>query len=563
MGIGRDEEPGYLAAMIVAVAITMFGIVLSGVPTLADNEARIAAYVTDVQNGNWICPNLSPDNVASKPPLLPWLVALTNLPFDRLNRFSLYFPSAVATLLTSLLLFRVGRSIFGWGAGFFAAMCYLLSPVADMQMQTGRYDGLFTLPVTMAAIAAFQAWTSQRSWIWFWLASAAATLVKGPLGVVLAAGGLLAVLWEKRSGDRLPLRGSHWLGVAVFLLICGGWFLVACAQIGQPLLDKLFGDELLGHAVGTDSSHFPFERLHQQARSFFHIFAPWSVVACFAFWRIWRHPSPDAQTRRFERFLCCWFFFGLLIFSAAAHQRSRLIFPLVPPAALLAGRELAEWARRSTRARIRSSAIAAASACLLIVAVYHHGLLKNTRSARQTAALRDIAQNLRKQIGLEVPVHNVNVPFAFSFYLNGISDRVSPREAAALLNSDYPVVVAVSDFPQLQQRLNPGILLYDIVVAQRTNAAPVRVVSNVPQSHATNSLSRGWFSHPYIKRCRPCRDWVTDENSLQQGGWFVSLRGNRLRVISRQWQIGGCSCPQRQGAGCAGPALCDAPRAVL
>ena len=67
------------------------------------------------------------------------------------------------------------------------------------QMATARWDGLFAFMVALTALAGFRAWTSGRGWTVFWLAAAAATLTKGPLGLLLAAFGFLAIPWERRS----------------------------------------------------------------------------------------------------------------------------------------------------------------------------------------------------------------------------------------------------------------------------------------------------------------------------------------------------------------------------
>ena len=49
------------------------------------------------------------------------------------------------------------------------------------------------------------------------------TLTKGPLGLVFAACGLLVCVWERASGMPAPLRGSHELGVALFIALTDGF----------------------------------------------------------------------------------------------------------------------------------------------------------------------------------------------------------------------------------------------------------------------------------------------------------------------------------------------------
>ena len=229
-----------LFALVGGTAVLLFVIALTGLPNLMDNERRICAYVLDaVYNGHWMAQRDSMGEVMSKPPMVTWIAALVTLVFDRPTRFAIYLPSALATGLVALLLLKIGRERFGWTAGLFGALAYLLSPIGYEMVQTARYDGMFALPVALAAFAAFRAWETGRGWTWFWLAAAFATLVKGPLGVVLGAAGLLAGLWEWRSGARQPLRGQHWLGLALFTAICGGWFWLAYREMVQPLIDKL------------------------------------------------------------------------------------------------------------------------------------------------------------------------------------------------------------------------------------------------------------------------------------------------------------------------------------
>src|SRR5262245_19202690 len=187
-------------AAIGAVAVAIFAIRLTGLPNLMENEYRLGAYVLDIlQHGNWLCPHDSIGNT-DKPPMLAWLAALASWPVGRVSLLTLYLPSALATVAIAWLVVAAGNRRFGARAGFLAGLAYLLSDVGARQIATARWDGLFALTVTIAALLALRAWDVGGGWTWFWLAAAASTLTKGPLGVLLAALGLGAVLWERRSG---------------------------------------------------------------------------------------------------------------------------------------------------------------------------------------------------------------------------------------------------------------------------------------------------------------------------------------------------------------------------
>ncbi len=469
--------------MVTVIAVGIFAIALSGFPNLMDNERRIGAYVLDaVQHGNWLMQRDVTGAVASKPPLLTWIAALATLACGELNRFTVYLPSALATLGVALLLLGSGKRHFDWMAGFLSAVIYLLSPAGDRQMVTARYDGLLTLPVTLTALAAFRAWTLGRGWSWFWLAAAVGTLAKGPIAVVLGAAGLLAHFWEKRTRHETALRGSHWLGVTLFLAICGGWFYLAYGQMGQPFIDKLLGRELAGHAMGGKREVL-FLGFYEPIVNFLVNFAPWCVLSLIAIGRVWTRPAEDPDERRFERFLVCWFMAGLVLFSIAAHQRGRLIFPLFPAAALLAGRELAYWLQCWSAPRLIKVAGAFAAAVLGFLLLYHHVLQAGSTRVQTTLGIRTVAETMRKSLGAQYPVIHIDTPFALQFCLNTAHPLMSFDEAAAMLQGEKQVVVAVSDFDRLADQLHTNQSLLHELARWPSNGTPiVRVVSNRPFS---------------------------------------------------------------------------------
>lgn len=497
MTIAEDNNalgprPVYLFSAVGLVWVALWAIALTGYPNLVqNNERRVGAYVLDaVQNGHWICQYDSTGRICSKPPLLTWIASLSTLAFGRINRFSIYLPSAVATLGVAWTILAVGSKRFGWLAGLLGALAYLLSPVGDKMVVTARYDGLLALPVMLGALAAFRAWNSGKGWTWFWVLAAVATMVKGPLGLLLAAGGLLAVFWERRSGERLPLRGSHWLGLALYLLIPGGWFVWAYREMGQPLIDTMLGKELIGAVVEDGSGRAPGGGFFNPPWNVFANFLPWSLFTAIGLWRVCRRPSPEARVRRFERFLACWFFFGLLPFCIAAHQNARLIYPLIPVAALLAGRELSCWFSGWKAVTVMRTAFATSLIALSFLVVYHHGLSRRSRFVRETLALKAIAGTIREKVGEQFPLTHMDDPYEIQFWLNTLRPSVSPAVAAGLLRGPAAAFIMVTDFPALQEALGTNspspIELYRWTTSREEE---VRMVSNHPRLEWTDHMA--------------------------------------------------------------------------
>jgi 4-amino-4-deoxy-L-arabinose transferase-like glycosyltransferase len=482
-----------LFTAIAIIWLSLYIIALTGYPNLVDNEQRVGAYILDaVHNGHWIMQHDASGDVASKPPMLTWLASIATLAVGRLNRFTIYLPSALATLGLAWSILAAGRIRFGWLAGFLGALAYLLSPLADAQVVTARYDGLFAFPIALAALAAFRSWNTGRDWVWFWLAATFATLVKGPLGLLLGGAGLVAAFWEKRSGKPQPIRGSHLLGIILFLAISAGWFALAYRELGQPLIDKLLGSELARHAL-NDGDNVPGSGFYGPIWGVFSIFLPWSIFGGIGLWRVWKNPSHDDATRRFERFLFCWFFVGLFIFSVASHQRGRLILPLIPALAMLAGREMERLSAAFSIQKIFKLAAAVAVLTLTVLTLYRHVLLggvtvggrqilRQERHTEATLAIKRIADTTRERVGEGFPLTHFESPFALQFYLNTVRPSVSARQAAELLTGEEPAFIVTKDLAEITAVIGKNSAsLHELARGDSRSGNPLRLLSN----HAT------------------------------------------------------------------------------
>lgn len=353
--------------VVVGLCILIFTIRITG-PTDLEGWAqhRNVGYVMDMMwQGNWIVQHDIQGRIMSKPPLHTWLIAPFAAMFG-VDRLAMTMPSFLAVFGLSLLVFFEGRRRFGVMAGGLAALSLVLAPMASKHIALVRSDPVFALAITVGAFAAFRAWETGRGWTLFWLAGAVATLTKGPLGLILAAAGLLAYFWERRTDPAVPRpSGSQLPGVALFLALTLSWFLLALRDQGFDLIDKMFFDELVGQAVGSRKDGFPGANLPRPTLFLLLRFLPFSIFFFYGLWRVFSEPATDPSERRFERFLAVWVLTGLAIFSLAAHHRPDLLLPLWPACALLAGRELMRFSRRAGTTRF---IVGLTAVCVLLVA---------------------------------------------------------------------------------------------------------------------------------------------------------------------------------------------------
>ncbi|MEO1130147.1 MAG: glycosyltransferase family 39 protein [Planctomycetota bacterium] len=447
------KTPLHIGLILVAIGVALFVIRMTGPDRLLyDDQLKPAAYATDaIANGDWIVQTDTDGNVASKPPLTTWIIGALSLPGGQVTRLTLALPSALAMIGLAVLVGELGRRHFGPMAGLLGGAAMLLSSAGFKQVALVRTDAVFGFVVTIMALLAWRAWTRRRSWLWFWIIGGIGTLTKGPLCLLLAAGGMLALPWCRRMQPLFSERRPAWKpalqhmgGALLFLLIAGGWALLAWQAEGQAFVDKVIGDELVGHAVGTDMKTSLLSGLYKSPLYFLTRYLPLSVFTYIALVRVVRTPATDPMARRFERFCFCWFIVGLVIFSISPHQRADLLTPIWAPAALLGGREMARlFEARTPRFCATLGAIVLAGA-LLAAWIYYHPITASHNAAQQGAGLRALAKRITERDEVELLQHTTENS-ALQFYLHTMKDRLSPEDAASHLASGGLIAVGARD----------------------------------------------------------------------------------------------------------------------
>ena len=447
------------SALLAVLVLAFYAIRLTGPSNLeADAQDRNVGYVMDVVwQGHWLVQQDIRGRIMSKPPLHTW-VASAFAEIGGINRLTLTLPSVLAVLAMALLVLEVGRRRYGALAGGLAALAVVLAPMMSKHIALVRTDALFALAVALGAFAAHRAWARGAGWTWFWFWAALATLIKGPLGLVLAAMGMLAWFWERRS-DRAtpPPAGAHWAGIGLFLLLVLGWLVPAILSAGQPLIDKLFFQELVGQATGMGKGGYPGQNLTRPTLYFILRFLPFSLFALYALWRIARHPAADPAERRFERFLFYWIVGGIVLFSLASHHRGDLLLPLWPAAALLAGREMGRTADRL--GRLVTAAVLAGLTFFFLGGAwwnYHAGAAERSEEVRYTLGAESAARALSAS-GLEAKaILHLDTPVTLQLGLGTFRPWISETEALRFAAGQQPVLLAVESPGQFPRLFGPG-----------------------------------------------------------------------------------------------------------
>ena len=133
------------------------------------DEPRYAQVAKEMLQGEgWIVPHLNSEVYPDKPPLFFWLIAFTAKARGGMNECVARFPSALFGLLTLLLLFFLGKKLFGAKVGFFAALILATNVEFLWLARRANIDATLTFFTTAAIILLYIGfYQRQGRWIFY------------------------------------------------------------------------------------------------------------------------------------------------------------------------------------------------------------------------------------------------------------------------------------------------------------------------------------------------------------------------------------------------------------
>lgn len=219
-------------------------------------EAIVAVQI--LQSGEWILPSVDGIDLPYKPPMLAWLVAAFSSLSGRVTEFTSRIPSVLALmaiLIMSYRLFsrRVADKRDNYLKAFIASMILLAAVETHRAAVVCRVDMLLTAFIFAAMISLYN-WR-QKGWKGFpvagVLAMSAATLTKGPVGIILPC--LAVFVFALLKGDRFwrPALKLFLAAVTAFI-IPAAYYYFAYLRGGDRFL-ALALEENFGRMLGKMS----------------------------------------------------------------------------------------------------------------------------------------------------------------------------------------------------------------------------------------------------------------------------------------------------------------------
>ena len=329
------------------------------VPLFEPDEGRNAEIGREIlQLGDWITPHFDFIPYLDKPMGLYWLIAISFRLFG-VSEWAARLPSALAAVGCVALACEIARARSGLTAALWTGLILVSSPLFALFSRATIFDMPLTFCVALALWAATRAMDRPPEARGPWLvtmcaAMACATLVKGPVGLLLPAATIVIHGLLTRRLSWSSHRGLA-AGAAVYLLLVVSWY--AAAEVRNPGYLRYF-------LIEEHVARFMTTRFQREAPWYFYagvlaagVF-PWTGVLVAL-------GSRAREAWRDERtiFLYVWAVVPIVAFSLSQSKLPGYILPSLPPLAILMGEEAAR--RLDAGGRARWPIVVAAAALLV------------------------------------------------------------------------------------------------------------------------------------------------------------------------------------------------------
>jgi 4-amino-4-deoxy-L-arabinose transferase-like glycosyltransferase len=299
------------------------------------DEPRFArAAVEMVQGGGLLLPTFNGDLRPHKPILWYWLAAAAVKVLGS-TELAARATSTLAAVGCVLLTWLLARRLLDPGGALLAAALLAAQPLVVLEGTAATADALLLACTTAALVVFADALIGTPSWrhtLGVAAALGAAQLAKGPVGLILPGGVMLATLLGLPPPSRRDLGRRVAIATAASVAVFLAWALPADAATGGRLAREGLGAQFLHRVASPMEGHggFPLVGLPVYALAVVFGMVPASLHLAAA----WR--AREAMPAPLRRLLACWLGVPVLLLSLSATVLPHYVLPVAPAVAVLA-----------------------------------------------------------------------------------------------------------------------------------------------------------------------------------------------------------------------------------
>ncbi|MEY2480065.1 MAG: hypothetical protein QOI04_992 [Verrucomicrobiota bacterium] len=304
-----------------------------------------------IKEGHWLYQRIPDGSIATKPPLVGWISAVT-FAITRSWEISWRLPSFAAAFILLALLARSACPGSSATASIIAAAAFGLNLLSPRLASLVRTDMPLALVIFLSGLQIWEKIRTRAEWrprdrvIQFGLLTAA-MLIKGPIVYAFLLPGIALFQWRERKNGKAGGAWSGWWPWLASLSIFLAWTIGGIICVPE-FYDRVVRHEFLGRFGETIHRAQPF---YFYLPHLIHKFAPWSLVLLAIGivdlrskkWRL-RETLREMSPETF--WLLAWSLGGLAVMSLIPSKRVDRIFPVIPPLCLLLAVQASQWRQK-------------------------------------------------------------------------------------------------------------------------------------------------------------------------------------------------------------------------
>ena len=316
------------------IPLILYIALLGVMPQMEPDEARYSLISSAMnETGNYVTPHIKNTIYLEKPPLAPWMTAISFKIFGE-NDFSARLFTGLCAWGCILLAFFIGRRFRDEKTGLFAAAILTISVFPFILGRINILDMPLTFFLCLAVWLGYLSLITEKkrylSYL-FYFVCALAFLTKGIIGVVFPFA--ILVIWLIWAGRwRHMVRLISPAGIVIFLIVVCPWLYLAHKENSDFLWFFFIREHFLRFTT----------QMHGKTEPFYYFLPiiiggtlPWSVYLI----RAWQQKKwKECLFQKDEnKLLVVWFLFIVLFFTVSSSKLAPYIAPVFLPIALFAG----------------------------------------------------------------------------------------------------------------------------------------------------------------------------------------------------------------------------------
>ena len=327
----RFSNFDYRIAILFCIAFLSLFPLLGAAPLFDEDEGFYAEASREMlENGNYLTAHINGSQQYDKPILIYWLQVISFKILGQ-NEFAARFPSALATFLWMLAIFKFTRRHVGLQSGFLSALFFISAIQITITGKAAIVDSILNLFLTQCLFHIYEYTQNQKKRIYTAAIYAGlGFLAKGPVAVVIPFGVSLIYCLTQRQFRLWLKMVFNFPAILIFIAIALPWYVLEYLDQGMIFIQDFFLKHNLERFSRTFEGH---------SGSLFY-YVPVIIVGtlphCGLLFALIRH-AKSLLKQDVYRFCFIWVGFVLVLFSFGSTKLPHYILSAFPPLFILYG----------------------------------------------------------------------------------------------------------------------------------------------------------------------------------------------------------------------------------